>query len=97
MTNTKFPLGKLVITPNAKAALDELDATGLSEMFIALMGRHAQGDWGEISDDSKEANDASVENGGDMILSAYTIGGTRFWIITEHDRSATTILLPEDY
>jgi len=97
MTNTKFPLGTLVITPNAKAALDALDANGLAEMFIALMGRHAKGDWGEISDDSKEANDESVKNGGDMILSAYTIGDTRFWIITEHDRSATTILLPEDY
>ena len=61
------------------------------------MGRHAKGDWGEVAEDSKEANDASVKNGGDMILSAYDIGGTRFWIITEHDRSATTILLPEDY
>lgn len=97
MENKLFELGKIVISRNAKAAIDALDANGLAEVFIALMGRHAKGDWGEVADDSKEANDASVKNGGDMIMSAYDIGGTRFWIITEHDRSATTILLPEDY
>ena len=89
-----FELGKLVVTPAAKEAIG---ADSVNEILVALFERHAVGDWGEISDDSKEANDESVKNGGSMILSAYEIKGTLFWIITEHDRSATTILLPEDY
>jgi hypothetical protein len=53
-------------------------------------------DWGESLD--KEMNDAAVEQGNDRILSAYRdSGGVKFWIITEADRSATTVLLPEDY
>ncbi len=94
MANKLFELGKLVITPAAKEALD---ANGVHEILVALHERHAMGDWGDISDDDKQANDESVKNGGTMILSAYEINGTRFWIITEHDRSVTTVLLPEDY
>ena len=59
--------------------------------------RHQAGDWGELSDENREANDQALVQG-TRILSAYTaITGTRFWIITEADRSATTVLLPEDY
>ena len=94
MANKLFELGRLVITPAAKAALD---ANGVREILIALHERHAVGDWGEISDNDKEANDEAVKHGGDMILSAYVINSIRFWIITEHDRSVTTVLLPEDY
>jgi hypothetical protein len=59
--------------------------------------RHQAGDWGELSDENREANDQALVQG-TRILSAYTaVTGTRFWIITEADREATTVLLPEDY
>ena len=85
-----FPFGQLVATQNA------LDALPMTDIEAAL-GRHASGDWGELCDDDCAENDNAVRNG-TRILSAYaTAGGTRFWIITEWDRSATTILLPSDY
>jgi hypothetical protein len=84
-----FKLGRLVITSNADDVLTRED------VFIALL-RHATCDWGESKD--KELNDAAVENNNDRILSVYRDSkGTKFWIITEADRSATTILLPDDY
>jgi len=53
--------------------------------------------WGDLSDNDRVANDMAVEHGG-RILSAYgSTNGIRFWIITEADRSATTVLLPDDY
>lgn len=97
MDDKLFELGQLVISAGAREAIDALNADGFADMVIALLGRHAKGDWGEISDSDKEANDESVKNGGMMILSAYIIQGTKFWIITEHDRSATTVLLPDEY
>ncbi len=90
MTNTRIPLGKLVITPNAKDTIPRAEA-------LAALLRHQTGDFGDIYDDDWEANMEALEYG-DRILSAYNASnGVRFWIITEGDRSATTILLPEDY
>jgi len=58
------------------------------------LARHVRGDWGEVGDEDWRENDFSVANGL-RILSAYTIGaGDKLWIITEADRSATTLLLP---
>jgi hypothetical protein len=59
--------------------------------------RHARGDWGDVDAHDKRANDAAVKQG-TRIVSAYVLDdGTRVWIITEADRSSTTILLPEEY
>jgi hypothetical protein len=59
--------------------------------------RHACGDWGDLSAEDRQENDLSAREGF-RLLSAYTDStGTKFWIITEADRSATTVLLPEDY
>jgi hypothetical protein len=59
--------------------------------------RHVQGDWGAVSEDDKRENDRAVQHG-DRILSAYTTStGERLWVITKADRSATTLLLPEEY
>lgn len=67
-----------------------------SEMMRALR-RHARSDWGELEQEDLEANDRAVKEGG-RLLSAYrSKAGTKFWIITEADRSATTVLLPEEY
>jgi hypothetical protein len=95
---SKFPLGKVVITAGAAAALSQ-PGTRWTEM----LARHHAGDWGELAADDRQMNDAAIDNG-DRILSAYRLlddkpygYGNQVWIITEADRSATTILLPEEY
>lgn len=86
----KLQLGELLITPRAKETLHIPDV-------IKAVTRHANGDYGEVSEEDKEANREAVVNG-DRLLSAYIDkNGVRFWIITEADRYSTTILLPEDY
>lgn len=88
--NVKFHLGRIVATPNA------LNHVSNDEILFSL-GRHSQGDWGALDPEDKQANDRALLEE-TRLLSAYsTKSGIRFWIITEHDRSITTILLPEDY
>jgi hypothetical protein len=85
-----FPLGQLVATPNALEHITRNDIN-------AALQRHAIGDWGDISAEDKLLNDRAVVEG-TRILSAYrAANGTKFWIISEADRSVTTILQPEDY
>ncbi|QET03799.1 hypothetical protein FOB72_11255 [Cupriavidus pauculus] len=60
------------------------------------LSRHARGDWGSVPEEDAKANDLAVISGA-RILSAYDIAGVRVWIITEADRSVTTLLLPEEY
>jgi len=87
---TKFPLGQTVITSNAQRILHPEDV-------ILSMARHHAGDWGDVNDEDKQLNEQGLKDG-DRLLSAYTDRNKRkFWIITEADRSATTVLLPEDY
>ena len=89
-TAPAFALGRLVATPAV------LDAVPRKELFQAL-GRHLVCDWGDITEADKRNNESALQYG-KRLLSAYqSEGGTRFWIITEADRSATTFLLPEDY
>jgi len=85
-----FRLGRIVATPNA------LQCITPDDILIGIQ-RHQAGDWGNLPDDDRAANDRALAQGG-RILSAYQArNGTRFWLITEADRAATTILLPEDY
>jgi len=88
----RFPLGQVVATPGALRAIE---AAGQSpEEFIR---RHAAGDWGELSEDDRLENERSLVDDC-RLLSAYSLAdGTRIWIITEADRSATTLLLPDEY
>jgi hypothetical protein len=88
----RFASGNVYATPGA---LDALEASG--ETAIKYLRRHLSGDWGEVDGEDKQENEYSLEN--DLrILSAYTIGnGTKIWVITEADRSATTVLLPSEY
>ena len=83
-------LGRVVITPNALGAIQ-------SEDIARAILNHSRGNWGEVcQEDAQENNRSLVE--GCRILSAYfDRQGRKFWIITEGDRSVTTILLPEDY
>jgi hypothetical protein len=88
----KFPLGQIVATPGALRALV---ATGQDPM--EFVRRHQSGDWGEVPEEDQRENDFSVIHGF-RILSAYrTTRDVRIWVITEADRSATTILLPDEY
>ena len=67
------------------------------EVLLSALKRHLSGDWGDLSEGDKRLNDEAVKDG-DRILSAYRApDGTKFWIITESDRSATTFLLPDEY
>ena len=87
-----FPLGRTVATPGA---LDALEKAG--QMPAEFLRRHQIGDWGELCEADKKENDFSVTNDF-RILSAYrTKADVKIWLITEHDRSATTLLLPEEY
>ena len=87
-----FPLGQLVATPGAIQAM-----AAAGQEPAALISRHRRGDWGDLGQDDKRANDRALIEG-DRVLSAYILPDrTKLWIITEADRSATTILLPEEY
>ena len=86
-----FKLGQVAATPGALAVLDKFPGGTLS-----LITRHQSGDWGEMgAEDKKANNDALVTE--QRLLSAYTVGGKKVWVITERSRDVTTILLPEDY
>ena len=87
-----FPLGNVYMTPGAKEALEESN-----QQPFEFLSRHQTGDYGDICEDDRRENELSVKEGF-RILSAYkTAKGVKIWIITEADRSSTTILLPEDY
>ena len=87
-----FDLGQLVGTPGAIHALREA-----GQNPSALITRHVTGDWGDLCEEDEAENQLSVEQGF-RILSAYELEtGTKVWVITEADRSATTILLPSEY
>jgi hypothetical protein len=89
----RFELGKVLVTP---AAHEVLYADGVGFALGLALERHLQGDWGEVSPDDWERNQQALQQG-DRLLSIYTIGKTTFWVITEGDRSVTTVLLPSDY
>lgn len=90
MKKAKFPLGRTVATANASAVLAP------AEMTQALH-RHLCGDWGDLDDEDRDANERALVHG-ERIFSVYhSENRTKFYIITERDRSYTTILLPEDY
>jgi hypothetical protein len=88
----KFPPGQIVATPGALAALEED-----GEEPATYLARHLAGDWGEVCEEDAKENDFSVEHGF-RILSAYTLStGVKIWVLTEANRSATTLLRPEEY
>ena len=88
----RFPLGKVVITPPAEAVLQEAGKT-----HKEFLDRHAGGDWGEIDPDDWNGNEDALTSGG-QLMSVYAVtDAQKVWIITDAGRSATTILLPDDY
>ena len=85
-----FPMGKVVITRGASIELDQDDV-------LRCLVRHSTGNWGELEEFDWTQNDDALEYGGRLFSSYLTRSGISFWIITECDRSATTILLPKEY
>lgn len=91
----RFQTGQVVATPGA---LRMLQQAGIAPM--TLLARHAFGDWGDLCEQDKQANDLAVAIG-DRIFSSYEVGdglsATKVWVITEADRDSTCLLLPEEY
>lgn len=97
MTAPLFPSGQIVATPGAIALLASVSDTYDPEPTAReLLDRHFSGDWGHVAKRDAALNTSAVEDG-DRILSAYTVAGRSVWVLTEADRSVTTILLPEEY
>lgn len=91
----KLEIGRLLATAGvmAKCEAEPTFAAFVSESFR----RHAAGDWGELSQDDKDANDVALADNDGRVFSAYTGGPEKIWLITEADRSLTTILFPDEY
>ena len=88
----RFPLGQIVATPGALEALQEAKQDPL-----VLVRRHQRGDWGDLDEEDKAENEFSVDKEL-RIFSAYILPTqVKVWVITEADRSATTLLLPAEY
>lgn len=86
-----FGLGRTLSTPGALVVMLGIDVSPIS-----LLSRHQRGDWGELDPEDKAENDTALITGA-RIFSAYIFDTVKLWVITEADRSATTILLPEEY
>ena len=88
----KFPLGQIVATPGALQALQRARQSPLD-----LLTRHVHGDWGEVCEEDRQENELALRQGF-RLLSVYTTkAGDKLWVISEADRSVTTLLLPNDY
>ncbi len=86
----KFRLGRFVATPKALEVLSRED-------ILAAIRRHQSGDWGDLCDADRQENELSLKDGSRLFSQYYSAAHTKFWLITEADRSVTTVLLPEDY
>jgi hypothetical protein len=89
---TRFPLGQTYITPGAEDALITAGQTA-----IEFLRRHVSGDWSELSQQDAAENELSLREGFRVLSSYQTVAGAKLWIITEADRSSTTVLLPSEY
>jgi len=88
----KFSLGRIVATP---AALEAVQRVGQNP--LDFLTRHVNADWGEVCEEDRRENEFALQHGF-RLLSVYTTqAGEKLWLITEADRSATTLLLPSDY
>ena len=90
MDTQKFEVGQVFITPGAYEELNLRDAAD------GLL-RHCTGDFGEVSEEDKALNEEAIETGNRILSAYFDRDGVKYWIITEWDRSATTVLLPSEY
>jgi hypothetical protein len=85
-----FRMGRLVTSAGAHARLSQED-------ILQGIRRHHAGDWGDVSPEGRLENEFALHKGSRLWSVYHDSKGVKFWIITEADRSVTTILLPEDY
>jgi hypothetical protein len=88
----KFELGAVVATPGA---LELLQRAGKQPLDYII--RHLEGDWGTLDEHDRLVNEQALLHGGRLLSSYIVVGDERLWIITESDRSASTLLLPSEY
>lgn len=88
----KFQLGQTVATPGAIELMEQHNVSP-----VVFLDRHVSGDWGDLDPEDKARNDAALASGEERLFSSYNVGDEKLWVITEWDRSVTTILLPSDY
>jgi hypothetical protein len=86
----RFPLGEVVMTENAMRMLRD-DEVGMA------LANHTHGDWGDVCPEDRAENERALAEGGRLFSVYHDGSGVKFWIITEADRRATTVLLPDDY
>ncbi len=89
-TVARFRIGRIVATPNALSRLTQED-------ILLAIGRHQAGHWGDVDEHDRQENELSLKQGFRLLSVYHSANGTKFWLITEADRSVTTVLLPEDY
>ena len=93
VSQQRFSPGQVVVT----AGIDELVRQGRLNP-VPYLRRHLHGDWGDLSDNDRRLNDAALKSGEDRLFSSYQVTpDLKLWIITEWDRSVTTLLLPSEY
>lgn len=88
----KFPLGYVVATPAAMAAI-----IAAGQSTYDFLRRHVHCDWGEVGEEDRRANEEALQAGERLLSVHRTKRGLKVWVLTEADRSATTILLPHEY
>ena len=87
-----FPAGQVVATPGALTVLEQANKTAFE-----FLSRHLRGDWGDLCDDDRVENELSLKEGFRLMSSYVVTNNEKLWIITEADRSTTTLLLPSEY
>jgi hypothetical protein len=92
MLKRSFSLGHVVATPGALSLLAEHGKDPLP-----FLRRHACGDWGDVDAEDWKANDAALAHDDGRLFSSYAVDHQKIWVITESDRSTTTVLLPQEY
>ena len=85
----KFILGQIVITPGARVAL--------GEEALSALRRHASGDWGDLDSEDWAANERALRDGSRLLSAHLSAAGVKFYVITEHGRFVTTVLLADEY
>ena len=88
-TSELFPIGQLQASPGVMEEFPH-------DVIISCLNRHENGDWGDLTEEDKQANYDALESGA-RIFSSYNIRGDKIWIITDAERETTTITLPSEY
>jgi len=86
----KFRLGRIVATPHALECIPNPD-------ILSAISRHQGGDWGDVGEHDRQVNETALLDGTRLFSVYHASNGEKFWVITEADRSVTTVLMPEDY